>query len=149
MIVKQMLLAFFLLVVAFVVEVTRRVITGDQPTTFFYGTFLWILLFVSAQPPFLRHSLRKPYKVLALIAGFVAGILLDLLIGPPLLGAILAVLKGTSGDSIGSLFGMIALLKVASVLAAYLVSKATVMMVMTQITSSSTASIRKDDASPA
>jgi len=62
MIVKQMLLAFFLLLVAFVMEVTRRVITGDQPTTFFYGIFLWILLFVSAQPPFLRHSLRKPTR---------------------------------------------------------------------------------------
>ncbi len=56
MIVKQILLAATLLLVAFVMEVTRRVVTGDQPTTFLYGNFLWILLFVSAQPPFLRRS---------------------------------------------------------------------------------------------
>ncbi|MEK6244857.1 MAG: hypothetical protein AABM33_10195, partial [Pseudomonadota bacterium] len=105
--------------------------------------------FVSAQPPFLLHSLRKPYKALALSAGFVAGVVFDSLIGPLLLGAILALLKGTPADGISSLFGVVAVLKVASVLVGYLVSKTTVMMVTTQIRSSSHTSVRKDDASPA
>ena len=120
MIVKQILLAFTLLIVAFVLEVTRRVVTGDQPTTFSYGYFLWILLFVSAQPPFLSRSLRRPYKVLALVSGFIAGVVFDSLLGPPLLGPILGLVKGVPG----SLFGAIAFFKLASVFVSYLVSKA-------------------------
>ena len=150
MIVKQILLAFALLIVALVLEVMRRIITGDQPTTFFYGNFLWILLFVSAQPPFLSCSLRRPYKVLALMSGFVAGVVFDSLLGPPLLGpplgVILGLVKGTPVDSMGLLFGAIALFKLTSVIVGYLVSKIAVVTITTRIESAIYAPVRNDGA---
>lgn len=126
MIINQMLLAVKLLFVALVMEITRRIVTGDHPTTFFYGNFLWMLLFASAQSPFLSQSLRKTYKLFALTIGVVAGILFDSLIGPLLLLVIFYLIKGTPVDSMGIFFGAIYAVKIVAIVIAFAVSKAVV-----------------------
>ena len=148
MVIRQVLLAFVLLLVAFVLEVGRRIISGDQPTTFFYGNFLWVLLFFSAQPPFLIRPLRKLYKLLASGAGFIAGVVFDSLIGPPLLAVIFAIVKGTQVDSMGLVFAGLALLKITSVWVGYIVSKSVVRIAMAQTHTSSSTSDRKDVSPP-
>lgn len=120
MIVKQIFLAVILLFVAFVMEVTRRIISGEQPYTFFYGHYLWILLFVSAQPPFLSKALRKGYKLAALTIGVIAGLIFDSLIGPLFLTMIFPMIQGAP------IIGISILIKLASILIAFIASKAAV-----------------------
>ena len=130
MIINQMLLAVKLLFVAFALEMTRRIVTGDHPTTFSYGNFLWMLLFASAQAPFLSQSLRKAYKLLALTVGIVAGLLFNSIIGPLLLRVVFDLIKGTSVDSMEVFFGAIYSIKVVSIVIAFAVSKAVVRIIV-------------------
>lgn len=138
MIIKQILLAVMLLFVAFVLEVTRRIISGEQPYTFFYGHYLWILLFVSAQPPFLSKALRKGYKLVALTIGVIAGLIFDSLIGPLLLTLIFPLIKGAP------IFGISISIKLASILIAFTTSKAVVEKLQCTDASESAGSILRE-----
>ena len=126
MIIKQILLAVTLFFVVFVMEITRRIVTGDNTYAFSDVNFLWMLLFASAQSPFFSLSLRKAYKLLALTVGVVAGLLFNSIIGPLLLRVVFDFIKGTPIGSMDVFFGAIYSIKVFSIVISFAVSKAVV-----------------------
>jgi hypothetical protein len=119
---KGVRLAFYLILIALVVDFARSMITGDRPV---HVMTMAILLFASAQPPYFAQTLRVTQKAIAFFIGLVVGWVCQLLVAVFAVVALMPMIGlMTIAPSTAPVIGMIGLL--VPFLLAYAASKAVV-----------------------